>query len=408
MTISTVSEFLECLDRDEWVGTIECIYRGQANSEWKVDCSAVRRLEASQDARIVPQIVGHSLVAYLAKLLNDGSPYIGTCPELPRGCSDLDLLVQLQHQGAATGLIDFTLSPLVALWFACAGHPEKDGAVFVLPRTSTQDIDEEEVQRRGLLNYFYDVGAKDLDHHPYLLFPKTTNGRPASQQSVFILGVPFLWPASLKKVVIDKDAKNDLLAELRTSHDVTEDKLFLDFAGYAQANSVSKTFDTTDTVEFWAERVRGTTEHTERARAHVDCGMAYSAIGDHEHAMAEYTEAINLDPINIGAYVNRAMGKWHLGDLAGAYTDYNTAICICVKSEGQVDALLVAKTYWGRGQLHFALGQKDQGWADRVRARDLGLKIYYNEKGERGPRLDLIPEQLDTYHLLTGDGEGRP
>ena len=355
---------------------------------------------------MVPQIVGHTLVAYLANLLNEGSRYIGTCPELPRGCSDLDLLVQLQHQGAATGLIDFSLDPLVALWFACVGYPEHDGAVYILSRSKTQDIDEEEVRRRGLLNYFYGAGAKDWTAPPYVLSPKAIFGRPASQQSVFILGVPFIWPAFLQKVVIDKIAKKYLLTELRTSHNLTEDKLFADFAGYAQANSSSKPFDTTNTVQFWTDRVKETSERTEKAQAHVDCGMAYSAIGNCERAIEQYTEAINLDSNNIGAYVNRATERRSQGDLTGSLSDYNSAIRICKKYEEDVDKLQVARTYWCRGQVHFLLGCKDQGWADQAHARDLGLPIYYNEKGEQGPRLGLYPEQLEEYKLSTGDGEG--
>ena len=45
--------------------------------------------------------------------------------------SDLQRLSVLQHQGAATGLLDFTEYPLVALWFACAERSDKDGKVFV-------------------------------------------------------------------------------------------------------------------------------------------------------------------------------------------------------------------------------------------------------------------------------------
>lgn len=406
MTISTVSDFLACLDENEGASPAECLYRGQADSEWKVNCSAVRRLEAHAGQRIVPQVIGHALVGYLAILLNEGSQYIGTCPELPIGCSELDLLVQLQHQGAATGLIDFTLNPLVALWFACAGHPEKDGAVYVLSRSNTQVVDEIEAQERGLLNYFYQAGARELSERPYLLLPKTAHGRPASQQSVFILGVPFIWPAAVKKAVIDRNAKEHLLVELRTVHSLTEDSLFADFSGYAQANSVSKSFDITRTVQFWSERDYGTTEQTEKARAYTDHGMAYSAIGHHECAIDQYTEAINIDPNNVGAYVNRAVERRSLGDLAGALTDCSAAIHILTERGEEINKQQIAKLYWNRGQVHFMIGCKDQGWADRARAIDLGLAIYYNEKGEQGPRLEIYPEQLDEYQLLTGDGEG--
>ena len=48
---------------------------------------------------------------------------------------DLSILAQLQHQGAATSLIDFSDNPLVALWFACKKNLNQDssnGKVFIL------------------------------------------------------------------------------------------------------------------------------------------------------------------------------------------------------------------------------------------------------------------------------------
>ena len=45
---------------------------------------------------------------------------IGTrSEEMGRQLSDLEILAELQHFGAATCLIDFSRSALVALWFAC-------------------------------------------------------------------------------------------------------------------------------------------------------------------------------------------------------------------------------------------------------------------------------------------------
>ena len=42
----------------------------------------------------------------------------------------LEVMAQLQHYGAATGLIDFTESALAALWFACKDEQDKPGRVF--------------------------------------------------------------------------------------------------------------------------------------------------------------------------------------------------------------------------------------------------------------------------------------
>ena len=41
--------------------------------------------------------------------------------------------------------------------------------------------------------------------------------------------------------------------------------------------------------------------------------------------------------------------------------------------------------------------------ADMNRAHQLGYQTYYNERGEKGPRLDAIPEQVEEYKLLAGD-----
>ena len=53
---------------------------------------------------------------------------------------------KLQHFGAATGLLDFTRDPLVALWLAC-GRNNCDGRVFILDLSDKfhfQQVSEEE------------------------------------------------------------------------------------------------------------------------------------------------------------------------------------------------------------------------------------------------------------------------
>ena len=112
----------------------ECAFRGQADSSWDLHSTATRRLisyfngdenvtETSQYPRI--------FAAYHRTILIEPARLQGLGNDAGQPISDLQLLAKLQQNGAATGLIDFSWDPLVALWFACdAGH--RDGRVVVL------------------------------------------------------------------------------------------------------------------------------------------------------------------------------------------------------------------------------------------------------------------------------------
>ena len=58
----------------------------------------------------------------------------------------------------------------------------------------------------------------------------------------------------------------------------------------------------------------------------INRGNAYAAKADLYKALRDYEEAINLNPRNAGAYVDRALVLARLGDLDGAMKDYGQAI----------------------------------------------------------------------------------
>jgi tetratricopeptide (TPR) repeat protein len=60
--------------------------------------------------------------------------------------------------------------------------------------------------------------------------------------------------------------------------------------------------------------------------AYVDRGIAYSAKGDHERAAADFDQAIRLDPKHAVAYANRGTLYLEMGDYDRAIPDLDRAI----------------------------------------------------------------------------------
>jgi len=107
-----------------------------------------------------------------------------------------------------------------------------------------------------------------------------------------------------------------------------------------------------------------------RAAAYFNRGNAHSAKGEHETAIADYDEAIKLDPKSASAYNNRGSARSDKGDVDGALSDFNEAIKLNAR---------YASAYFNRGNIYAAQGEaralKDYDAAVKFNLRNVNAYI---------------------------------
>jgi hypothetical protein len=231
------------LPRNRW------LFRGHSDASWELDTSLYRAFE---DARKVKKTAGN--VKTFARdfheelLINrfKQSAHLYLSP-LPNEKEIFEWMAIMQHHGAPTRLLDVTLSPHIAAYFAMeAGHG--DSAVFAFDHTALAPKDWDPV---GDLMKRLVSGATKQDpssNEPYIyrFFPRLNTHRLLAQQGAFLfpnnLGSSFTdlmrkrpgKGVACKKLVIPATLRLDGVHRLRTMN-LTSTSLFPGIDGFCRS-----------------------------------------------------------------------------------------------------------------------------------------------------------------------------
>ena len=213
------------------------LYRGQEDVEWQVTSSALRRLELEEEYAAADDSFPYVYLEYLSKIIYEVKL---NYPSTYRNLFPLECMAHLQHNGVATGLIDFTFNPLVALWFACTSQQEGiDGKVIVLEndREIIEQIETPDKLESDLETFF---GVNEAKWHlwsPALDSQFVDTQRMTRQHSVFLFGLPEVASEMVaSEIVIPYVHKRQLRAELARIG-ISEQTLFADLLGFFDRNT---------------------------------------------------------------------------------------------------------------------------------------------------------------------------
>ena len=284
---------------------------------------------------------------------------------------DLQLLAKLQHFGAATGLLDFTWDPLVALWFACE-KDDCDGTVFAInlnDPTKFQRISNK-TENRKLEETFHpqDNPDKQLYWEPITYGEATP--RVLRQRSVFVIGRPVI-PENLAKIIeIKASDKAQLRKELKEIFDIDELSLFKDVHGFATANNVETPIQQIDDPDYYFYQAN-----------------RFYQQGDYDKALNSYEECIRLVPDVNELYFLRGNVKAEKKDYHGAKLDYDLAFenkdrpYLSMRSQTniRVNPNIHYPVYFNRGNVKSVLEDYEGAIEDYTKA----IELYPEEWGKR-------------------------
>ena len=408
--VKTLSSFMKWAEQFE-LGLY--LFRGASNEKYPIQASAYRRLLDKRDQTPANLLEINKRIIDDARLQGHGQ-------KNGERLSDLELLAELQHYGAATCLIDFTYSAQVALWMACQGGYKgtakskvfngKVFAVNISDPAQFQKVTSQSVEKD--IDCFFE-SDKRKGYSLYQWQPKQQNNRIIAQQSVFLFGGAKI--ESEAECIILKNSKESILTSLEKSGGITEARMFPDFDGFANLRAHDRLYIEHDALGYFQ---RGIEAHKERkldeaikhytksiqlepdnlilTRAYNNRGNAYEGKGEHDLAFEDYSMAIKINPDDADAYFYRGFTYELRRDFEAAIRDYDKTIEL---KEDNADAYVYRAQAYSTANRDLESVIKDYNTAIELNPHHsyayTNRAQAYRKKGEINPAIEDLSKVIE-------------
>ena len=183
---------------EEKANSGEYIYRGESKHFKTVSSNLYRVFLEHKDFDVETEQFDIEVVQ--TEMLEEAKKY------LRRASSDCEILVEMQHYGGKTNLIDFTTDCFVALFFACEQFASENGRIIC--------------QKKELLS-------------PSIKEPPRPINRVVAQSSVFVRPHDgFIKPDHNDIINIPSEIKLPMLEYLQEIHDISTETIYNDIHGF--------------------------------------------------------------------------------------------------------------------------------------------------------------------------------
>ena len=396
MCIKTLNEFID------WAAQFkdsQYLFRGVSTKSYKIEASACRRLRGAEKNN-------PSKLLKINRELIEKARSLGHDQKDGKQLSDLELLAELQHFGAATCLIDFSRNAFVALWFACqtSSDGEANGKVYAVNRG---DIVRFKKVTPKLLTKDIDYFLEPNERGEYLIYqwqPKLQNHRIIAQQSEFLFSGARIEEEA--KCVIDRDSKQDLLRSLEQISGITDGSIYPDFDGFARLHAHNKqqtepdarfylwrgiesqqNDNLDDAISYYSEVISLQPDISMLSIAYASRGFAYFLRREFKPAIKDFTKAIKYKPNDVLIYCSRGTAYSRTREFDLAIKDHTKAIELNPE---------FSEAYVQRGAAYVENNEVDLALNDYSKAMELTPDdpsilirqgIAYGKKGEIDPAI---------------------